>query len=101
MRTLEQLLNNYPQKGRANELVYVRHPVFKKGSWYAANVLMPTGYFIPPTAVAFNNEQACQKGCDLHNKFHWWSKAEANMIITESVSNAEQESDKVIKEVVS
>ena len=67
---------------------YVRYPVQgKDGLWYAADV-DESGYFNPeedPTKRGTESEADCRKWCDVHNKFHGWSEAEVNAIVSRSM----------------
>ncbi|MEZ5017371.1 MAG: hypothetical protein R2800_09990 [Flavipsychrobacter sp.] len=88
-RTLEELVKNYPLEENL-KTYYVKYPVYKDGLWYGANVLLPTGYDIPFNARVFTTKDDCKASCDMHNKFHWWTKKEALMIVSHSMSNQEK-----------
>lgn len=84
----EPLFKNYPKKGVGDRFHYVKYPVMERGCWYAANVLLPDGYFIPVNATPHRTEQECRTACDLHNRFHWWTEDDVNKIVNESMSNS-------------
>lgn len=58
---------------------------FKLGYWIAVNVLLPTGYNVPPNAVPQLLEERCQKGCDIHNHYYGFSMADVEQIVSESM----------------
>jgi hypothetical protein len=57
---------------------YVQYPISYKGKWVAVNVLLGKkgGYMKPELTGAhqFKTEAECQKGCDIHNDWHFGIK---------------------------
>ncbi|MCE7039168.1 hypothetical protein [Dyadobacter sp. CY312] len=65
-------------------------PVGKKmkiGQWMAVDVL-EEGYRINPFAITTDSEDYCQKGCDIHNKYHGWTLKQVIKIIDISMNNS-------------
>lgn len=94
---------NYPIVEGSHKY-FVRHPVLiniamhmkqqrfnyplvplEPGKWMTVDVFQDGGYNILAAPVLFDTEAECQKACDVHNKFHGWTKDEANEIISESM----------------
>jgi hypothetical protein len=90
---------NYPKQDhyKMHEKRYVLHPVSKfdeqaqKLFWRAAEV-DHAGYIDPfaedSGKIDFADKGQCQQACDTHNKFHGWSKEEADDIISQSMFNS-------------
>lgn len=68
---------------------YILHPIqLENKKWVAVEVLLSGGYINPignPTKISFNTEKECQDACDLHNKYHGWSKKQVHEIINTSM----------------
>lgn len=72
---------------------YVRYPIqvmrgvkdligtnLPVGKFVAVDVLQK-GYQHLLCPVIFDTEEECQKACDIHNKYHGWSKDDVNEIV--------------------
>ncbi len=54
---------------------YIRHPATNKnGKWMAVDVNKDGGYWELIAPIEFDDEEACQKACDIHNEYHKFSK---------------------------
>lgn len=79
---------------------FVRHPILiteeiaqkkpcaiplKPGKWMAVDVLLPNGYNYLIGPGMFETEEACQKACDCHNRYHGWTEEVVKEIISKSM----------------
>lgn len=54
------------------------------GQYVAVNV-HSKGYSFVPTGSPCDIEAFCQKGCDIHNKYHGWTKKEVMEMVGKSM----------------
>lgn len=50
------------------------------GKWICVDIVKG-GYSVPPTAVVISTKEKAQKACDVHNKYHGWSKKDIEEIL--------------------
>ena len=68
----------------------------KVGNWMAVNVVKG-GYEYLVAPADFKTKQACQKGCDVHNKFHGWTPKKVKEIISWSMGLLKKSAPKPYK----
>lgn len=66
---------------------FIHYPIQNEdGTWEAVDVL-PSGYRRRgPVAAKLKTEAECQKGCDIYNSFHGWSKDFVNEFVGDSMN---------------
>lgn len=82
-------VDNYPKliNGKYH---YVLYPIMLDEKWRAAEVVKG-GYISPfanPAKVEFDNEEHCQRSCDIHNEFCGWTPDEVENIISKSMKHS-------------
>jgi len=64
---------------------YIRYPILNKnGKWNAVDVVEEGGYIPLIAPVGFDTEAECQKSCDIHNKYHKFTKKQIFKILNNS-----------------
>lgn len=83
-------IRNYPkydQKGDLKIPIYVLYPVVNdNGKWFCAKVV-DDGYlpFDPALNVEFDDEDKCQKACNVANKIWNFSEERVEQVISQSM----------------
>lgn len=93
--TMTNEIQKYPKEGRNGQKYYVRYPVRRKNGKYIAAEVLENGYLDLPIYTEFETEQSAKKACEVHNRYHGWSKAEVDKIICMSMLASSKEEKEV------
>ena len=74
----------YEKKDHRGNLVYPMYPVQEEENIIAAYIVGNGYTMVSP--VTYESEKECRKGCDIHNSYHKWTKAEVEAIYYKSLT---------------